>query len=204
MLFNSRMGAKRTKKVRCDNCGRGVPAYDIVGLGSMETGYRDLCTRCFNTETAGMAGMEGFEHADFAPTEVVDCDGKAHVFHFRTRLCAPGLALDAFELRAGEPAGYQFALIGEPEGDPMALFARLIEKIRRALSVKHVDEGGLGLEITGQVVRGRIDWDEVVDGRVPLLVIDGQPITWDELGQMMMSFEGWQFKLELRDRSEEV
>ena len=33
------------------------------------------------------------------------------------------------------------------------------------------------------------------DGRVPLLVIDGQEVAWDELGRMLMSFEGWQFRL---------
>lgn len=29
-------------------------------------------------------------------------------------------------------------------------------------------------------------------------------ISWDELGRMVAAFEGWQFKLEFRDRSEEV
>jgi hypothetical protein len=27
---------------------------------------------------------------------------------------------------------------------------------------------------------------------------------WDELGRMVAAFEGWQFKLEFRDRSDEV
>jgi hypothetical protein len=39
---------------------------------------------------------------------------------------------------------------------------------------------------------------------VPLLVIDGREVSWDEMGRMLMSFEGWQFRLEIRDRSEEV
>ena len=42
------------------------------------------------------------------------------------------------------------------------------------------------------------------DGRVPLLIIDGREITWDELGRMLMSFEGWQFKLTVADKSEEL
>ena len=42
------------------------------------------------------------------------------------------------------------------------------------------------------------------DGRVPLLVIDGQEVPWDELGRMLISFDGWQFGLAVCDRSEEV
>jgi hypothetical protein len=42
------------------------------------------------------------------------------------------------------------------------------------------------------------------DGYAPLLVIDGREISWDQFGQMLMGFEGWQFKLEIRDRSEEI
>jgi hypothetical protein len=36
-----------------------------------------------------------------------------------------------------------------------------------------------------------------------MLVIDGREISWQQFGRMMMGFEGWQFKLEIRDRSED-
>jgi hypothetical protein len=54
------------------------------------------------------------------------------------------------------------------------------------------------------VVRGRIEWDDDRGGRVPLLVIDGREIDWDEFGRMLMSFEGSQFKLHITDKSEEL
>ena len=41
-------------------------------------------------------------------------------------------------------------------------------------------------------------------GLAVTLTIDGREITWDEFGRMLMSFEGWQFKLNLADKSEEV
>ena len=85
------------------------------------------------------------------------------------------------------------------------LFGRLIEKMRRALSTKHLADGEHGLQIAEQrVVRGRIEWDDASDGRVPLPVIDGREIGWDEFGRMLMSFEGWQFKLSIADKSEEL
>jgi hypothetical protein len=41
------------------------------------------------------------------------------------------------ELRDGNPGGYQFQLIGEPEDDLLALLGRLIDKIRpKALTEK--------------------------------------------------------------------
>ncbi len=196
--------ARPKHQTHCVSCGRSVPDYDIINFGSVDTGYRQLCTKCFNTEVAESDGLDKFEHADFAPVELTDCDGQAHVFHFRTRLFGPGVAMDAFEFRDGHPAGYQFQMIGEPEDDLLTLLARLIEKIRRAISIKHLKVGSLGLQIAERpIVRGRVGWDGAEEGRVPLLVIDGRDITWDEFGRMLMTFEGWQFKLEIRDKSEE-
>ena len=143
------------------------------------------------------------EDYNFEPVRLVDCAGRPHEFHFRAHLFGPGVSLSAFELRNGQPAGYQFQIIGEPEEDPMALLGRLIARIRRGLAVKYLKNGELGLQLAGREVRARIDWDEDAGGRVPLLVVDGREITWDDLGEMLMTFEGFQFKLEIRDPGEE-
>jgi hypothetical protein len=197
--------AGQAQGTRCSNCGRIAPEYDIVEFGSIEKGYRQLCWQCFNSEAAQLGGLDKFEHLNFEPVCLADSAGQSHDFHFRTRLFGPGVALDAFEVRDGQPAGYQFEIIGDPEGDLLALLGRLIEKMRRALEVKHVEDGEYGLQIADhQTVRGRIGWDEDERGRVPMLVIDGQEVTWEEFGRMLMTFEGSQFKLEIRDISEEV
>jgi hypothetical protein len=194
----------RIKEIRCDTCKQITPSYDIISYGSMECGYRELCSQCFNMEVAKLGGLEGFEHAKFEPIGLADCTGKVYEFHFRTRLLGTGVSLDAFELRDGHPAGYQFQIIGDPEGDLLLLLGRLIEKIRRALSTKHLIDSDHGLQIADRVVRGKVEWDEAEDGRVPLLIIDGREITWEDFGRMLMSFEGWQFKLNIADKSEEL
>jgi hypothetical protein len=136
---------------------------------------------------------------------MTDISGGVHQFHFRTCLSGTHVVLDAFELRGEHPSGYRFRVIGDPEDDLMALLGKLIEKMRRALSIKHVEDGEFGLHIADhQIVRGMIEWDAASDGRVPLLLIDGREMTWEQLGRMLMSFEGWQFKLEIRDSSEEL
>jgi hypothetical protein len=191
-------------QICCATCGQVTPDHDIVNYGSIEDGYRELCNQCLNAEVAKSDGLDKFEHVRFEPVELADCTGEAHVFHFRTRLFGPGVALDAFELRDGHPGGYQFQIIGDPQEDLLVLLGRLIEKIRRALAVKHVKDGELGLQIADHlVVQGRIGWDAAQDGRIPLLVVDGREITWEEFGRMMLTCEGWQFRLEIRDKSEE-
>jgi hypothetical protein len=147
-------------------------------------------------EMAKTVELEGFEHVKFEAMGLTDCTGEVHEFHLRTNLFGTRVALDAFELRNGDPAGYQFQIIGNPKDDLLVLFEQLIQKIRRGLSTKHLVDGQHGLQITDdRIVRGKIEWDVAHDGRVPLLIIDGREITWDELGRMLMSFEGWQFKL---------
>ena len=131
--------------------------------------------------------------------------GAEHEFQFRTRLFGPGMAIDAFELRDGSPAGYEFQVIGEPDEDPLELLGKLIGKMRRALALTHLEDTDHGPQVNDRLIlRGTVDSDPDEDHRVPMVVIDGREISWDELGRMVAAFEGWQFKLEFRDRSEEV
>ncbi len=188
----------------CAACGTAVPAYDVVSYGSIERGYRVLCTSCFNAEVASALGLEHFEHVRLEPVVMTDCAGEQHEFHFRTRLLGELMVLEAFELKAGVPNGYQFEVVGDPDGEPLALLGSLIERMRHSLSVRYLESGEDGARIADQTVCGRIEWDEAGDGRTPLLVIDGREVSWVEFGHMLMSFEGWQFRLAIRDRSEDV
>ena len=200
----SNEGQQRGSMVCCEACGTGVPAYDVVHYGTIEQGYRELCTRCLNAEMANTLGLEKFEDVRFRPVVMTDCVGERHEFHFRMRLLGSMAVLDAFELTAGAPGGYQFKILGKPDDEPLSLLGRLIERMRRSLSVKHLVRSEHGSQIADRTLCGRIEWDESEDGRVPLLVIDGQEVSWDELGRMLMSFEGWQFRVAISDRSEEV
>lgn len=198
----ARAKTKRTPRTRCSECGRLAPFYDTVHYGSPETGFRDLCNGCLNTEIAREDGLR-FEHIEFHPVELADCQGMPHVFHFRTCLFGPGVALDAFELQDGLPAGYRFQTIGKPDADLFALLAELVAKMRRALAVKHLEEGEFGLQIADWRVCGVIESNCDREDPQPIAVVDGREIPWWLLGRMLMTFEGFQFKLEIRDKSEE-
>ena len=73
--------------------------------------------------------------------------GKAPHVPLCTHLFATGVAIDAFEVRDGNPTGYFFQIIGEPETDLLVLLAQLVGKMRRALSIKHLEDGDYGLQI---------------------------------------------------------
>jgi hypothetical protein len=192
-------------RARCEGCKALVQDFEITSCGSMSGGYKELCCRCFNGLMAARSGLPQFQHVDFAPVVLVDCARKSHKFYFTTRLLGDILVLEAFELRKGIRGGYQFKLIGNPEEDTFELLRRLLERMRRALSVRHLRRDGMGMSIAKHnTVRGRIEWDDKGDGRLPLLTIDGKDIDWEEFGRILMTYEGFQFKLEIRDASEEV
>ena len=190
--------------MRCAACRRATPEYDIVHSGSKEGGFRRLCTECLNGEVAALQGWEKFQHPRFEPMFLTDCAGDVHEFHFRTTLFVAGVALDAFEVRDGRPSGYQLQVIGDPSEDLMVLLGRLIVKIRRSLARRHLEQGAGGLQIADHgTVRGLID-SEGSAGTMPQLVIDGREISWADFGRLLMSYEGWQFKLTISDNSEEM
>ncbi len=191
---------------KCEGCGKPLMARSSVSLGSIDKGYRDLCMACYNATIAEYSGVD-FEHADFEPIRLTDVDGVEHEFKFNLRLLGDKVALDAFEMKRSE-SGYEFQIIDEdPEGEPLALFGKLLQKMQRALAQKHIHEREDGVvRITdADTVRGRIECDleNEAFSRKPLLIVDGREIGWDEFGHMLMGFEGWNFKLEIYDKSEE-
>ena len=191
-------------KDRCEECGEITPGYDTVHYRFMDNVYRQLCTRCFNAAVAELHGLDDFENIRLDPIGLTDCAGEEHQFHFQTRLLGGILSLEAFELKEGNPGGYKFQLIGDPEDELFALLGKLIQRIRKGLSVKHIEDGPHGLQLVDETLRGRIEWDDDEDGRVPLMVVDGREISWEAFGQLLMSREGSQFKLEIVDPSDEV
>jgi len=186
----------------CEECGREIRrGFESVHVTeSNGSPGRLLCIECYNREMADYAGID-FQHHQFSSVEISDEEGNKHLFYFVTRLLGAEVSIEAYEEDA-DP-GYSFQVHGEAE-DVQKLYRKLLGKMRRALTWQHIvkEKGRLALadELT---VRGRFEWDDETDGQLPLLVIDGKAVTWDEFGRILMTFEGWQFKIEIYDPSEE-
>jgi hypothetical protein len=191
----------------CNDCGKVLAPFGSVHLGSPQEGYRELCLACYNTRIAAHCGVH-FQHTDFQPIILTDVGGVAHRFEFALTLLGDRVELRAHEVHDDPKGGYEFSVQSfHPEGEPLELFRQLFEKMRRALAQKYLrqdDEFGLQIAESG-IVRGYVscDLDSDVGERLPMLVVDGKPISWERFGQMLMTYEGFSFKLEIYDPTEE-
>jgi hypothetical protein len=86
------------QQIRCDGCRQSAPGYDIVNYGSIERGYRRLCSRCYNGEAAKAAGLED-SNMPVRAGGLADCAGGSRLSF--SHPCSGWVALDAFEVRAG-------------------------------------------------------------------------------------------------------
>ena len=191
----------------CDDCSKTLLPFGSVHLGSIEKGYRHLCLACYNAAIAIHCGVD-FQHTEFESVTLTDVDGVAHRFEFALKLLGDRVVLSAHDNEAYPIEGYGFQEISlDPNIEPLELFRRLFEKMRRALARKHlVQHDKFGLQITDSgIIRGYVscDLDSDSEERLPMLVIDGKPISWAQFGKMLASYEGSAFKLELFDKSEE-
>lgn len=192
------------KQERCESCNRQVANHDIVRYGSQSEGYRKLCTCCFNAQVADAGGTKSFHNAQFAPITLVDGAGFSHTFHFQYRHVPTGVSLEAFQLGDEGPRGYRYGVIGTPADDPFKLLAELVAKMRRGLANQHLVDSPYGPQIADHgTVRGHIECALDSPDQRPLLVIDGQEITWDDFGRMLMTYEGSAFKLIIRGMDED-
>jgi len=192
------------KKRKCESCGKLVPSYDTINLGSKDGKSRELCTSCYNAEMS-LYGGANFEHVAFAPVKIKDVDKVSHEFHFRVRSLCAKVAIDAFELIRGYPDGFMFTVVADAEDDILMTYKKLHDLVHLALSRKHIEkrDGEMGICEEG-VVRGRISSERFNDELVPSLVIDGKEISWEEFGRMIMTYEGFQFKLQMLDHGDET
>jgi hypothetical protein len=193
----------KSRKKRCGDCGTEVSPYDGVYLSTGDTS-RFLCSKCYNESISEAIGLN-FDHLSFHPMVLTDRDGAGHTFHFQTHLFGDKVNIQALEIREGEPGGYELSEHGDAEDDLFGLFVKLVERLRRELERKHIEPSDLTrYRITNEnIVRGHITWDDDTGGEVPCLVIDGKKLSWHEFGRMLMSYEGFHFKLEIYEGTEE-
>lgn len=194
---------KSHMKDQCNACRAEVSSYDGVYL-TARGHSRFLCSKCYNESISEEFGLD-FNHISFHPMTLRDRDGVDHTFHFQTRLFGDNVNIEALEIKEGNPKGYVFSEHGDVEDDLFGLFAKLVDRLRRELERKHIEPSDLlRYQITNQnIVRGHIAWDDETGGETPCLIIDGKEISWHEFGRMLMTYEGFHFKLEIFEGSEE-
>lgn len=184
----------------CDSCKTEITGQ-VFHLTDPVVGGT-YCTDCYNRVVSEYLGSD-FEDIEFEPLRIKDAYGKKHTFHFETVLVPTGMAIEADERLKVDKGGYKFSILGDFDCDQRSLQSMLVQRIRKALKQKHLEKNEMNKSYNlSDIVRGRIDYDHDIDG--PSIVIDGKSFSLDELGRMLMTYEGFQFRLEFNDPSEEV
>lgn len=184
---------------RCGRCGRSIRPDETITVS--EAGER--CYPCFNDEMMGRLGV-AFDNTVLQPIVFAGHDGAPRTFEIRSMLVPTGHEMIAQEVpyRTG---GYRFAVLGDFQADALDLFKRLYEKMRAEMSVRHIEHTEHGWQLTkGDELAGRIEWDDDTNGETPMLVVDGKALNWDEVGRMLMTYEGFTLHARVEDSIEVV
>ncbi|ANU17888.1 hypothetical protein BBI11_12975 [Planococcus maritimus] len=166
-------------------------------------GEEYLCLDCYNEVMAKHLGVSATNYPE--GVMIKDGQGGAHQFRLRKRLDPIGIIMDAEEEHDG---GYQFREYGELHEDQGELLLRLLDKVKKGMLEVYIEESEFpngqkyhllpNDRFVGRVEPSRADRD------TPLLSVDGKYYTWEEVGQILMHYEGFQVKVEMVDISEEI
>jgi hypothetical protein len=185
---------------RCEHCGTEEAK---IHLNSLEANMK-LCGNCYNIL---MSEELEVELAPLTDTfSLKDYQGTSRTFLVERRILPIGVFLEAIEENI--EFGYKFAVHGELNCNQTELLNHLVEKTRRGINEQQVKSevfpNGLKYHsIIKDQLTGHIEYDEHSDG-TPLIIIDGKPFTWEEVGKMLMSFEGFQMKITMFDATDDV
>jgi hypothetical protein len=110
--------------------------------------------------------------------------------------------MEALEERT-DGYGYEFKVMGPEESDALALFQELFNRMREGLGRRYLESTDIGLRLVERDrLQGRIEMD--CDRGEPVLVVDGRPRSWEEIGRLLLSYEGWNVGIEILDSIEET
>ena len=134
----------------------------------------------------------------------LDAQGRKRLFRLVESHGPLGSALEAEEIRDGEPTGWTFSIRFDPDVD-VAPYGPLRDRLAERLAVRDVvRDPDTGLpQILDRLVRARIVAPLQPDAACPDVLVDGDRLTWEELGRTMMPYEGWGLRAELAAPGEE-
>lgn len=137
--------------------------------------------------------------------DILDYQGVSRTFNVERRIYPNGIFLEASE---NIEFGYKFAVHGELNYNQQELLKKLIGKARKGTREQQVEanvfpNGQKYNQMMNDQIIGLIESDETSDG-TPLVIIDGKPFTWEEIGKMLMTYEGFQIKIQTYDFTDDV
>ena len=134
----------------------------------------------------------------------LDAQGRKRLFRMTESHLPMGSKIEIEEIRDGEPTGWSFSAQFDPEVD-VPPYGELRDRLAGRLAVRDiVRDPDTGLHaILDRLVRARIVAPLQADAVGPDVLVDGDRLTWEELGRAMTPYEGWGLRAELTEPGEE-
>ncbi len=183
----------------CEDCGDGD--------ARMWLGDANLCDRCFNDRVSAATGLPRLAPAPVEPVVLTGADGRRHRLRYRVMRAPVGVEVRLEEVDVALGEGYEFAVLGDPDADVAPLLERVLATARVEVARRYLEpaEHRSGWVVGDEdEVAGRFVWnDNGENGRPFNVVVDGRVLSWEELGEALEPYEGWNFRLVIEDRVQE-
>ena len=188
----------------CDICKKNQ--VDIhVGTPSGENLH--LCWECNNNLAAEYLDipLTPFQNGIYEYTGI---RGKTHTFRIHKIVHPVGIGYEADEITVDQSPGFKVAVMDNLDCDQAVLFDKLEAKIKKTIFKRYLKISkdsyfGKRIIIKNDEVVGRFEYDERNES-IPMVVIDGKAFSWDELGKMLTTYEGFQFALKIYDMTDDI
>ena len=123
-------------------------------------------------------------------SSVDDVNGVQHIFEVERRILGTAIVLTP---RERWQHGYEFAVDGELVANQHILFDQLKEKTKRGLSKTYLETGEYPsgqpyITVKDDQMKGVLSYSET-DSEASLVIIDGKPYTWKEVGRLLQTFD---------------
>ena len=177
----------------CDDCG-ALDARQSVG-GVL------LCDRCADGLIAGITGMKELAEAP-PPIVLSGPDGQDHTLRYRLWRAPTGIVAELEEVGPEPGEGFKFSVLGDHDAKVDDLIAIVADQAERRIKRQYLERSShrSGWILAGNDAAGRLIWNSETDCGPYRVVIDGHTLSWDEFGEALEAFEGWEFRIGIDDQ----
>ncbi|WP_053360953.1 hypothetical protein [Bacillus sp. FJAT-27251] len=181
---------------RCDSREANIH-FDLEGTSLY------ICHDCYSEIMAEEMDVQLEEVAQ--SFSVKDFQGVERTFHVERRIHPNGIYMEAAE---SIELGYKFAVDGELDCNQQDLLQKLMKKARKGTGLQQVEakvypDGRAYNTMIHDQITGFLEYDQTSED-TPLVIIDGKPYTWEEVGKMLTTYEGFQIKIKTYEPSDDV